>query len=197
MGPTVRELYPKSGHGAVFAPLADNFMQIPPRWYALTVHHQHERQAERLLRSQGFDTLVPVYRSRRQWSDRVKEIEAPLFSGYVFCRFDAQDRILVEDTPGVVQIVKFNGRPAPLHDWEIEEIRTMVRSGVRLSPWPYLKAGDRVLVERGPLRGLEGVLLREGTESRLGVGVELLQRSIAAEMDPTMVVPLRAAAKGV
>lgn len=166
------------------------------RWYALSVRHQHERQTERALRGQGWDTLVPTYRSQRQWSDRVKEIESPLFAGYVFCRFSLQDRARVEDTPGVAQIVKFNGQAAALEDREIEEIQTMIASGSRLSPWPYLRAGDRVQVVRGPLRGLEGTLLRDGGEARLVVSVEMLQRSIAAEVDPAMVVPLRALGRG-
>ncbi len=166
------------------------------QWYVLTVRHQHEFQTERVLRSQGWETLVPVYRSQRQWSDRVKQIELPLFAGYVFCRFALRDRVRVEDTPGVAQIVKFNGLAAPISDHEIAEIQAITASGARLSPWPYLRAGDRVRVERGPLRGMEGTLLREGADSRLIVTVELLQRSIAAEVDPSMVVPLRAFAKG-
>jgi transcription antitermination factor NusG len=137
-----------------------------------------------------------MYRSRRQWSDRVKETESPLFSGYVFCRFPLEERVRVEDTPGVAQIVKFNGLAASLADGEIDEIRRLVAAKVGLSPWPYLRAGDRVRVERGPLRGLEGTLLRDGGEARLVVSVELLQRSIAAEVDPEMVVPLRVLAQG-
>jgi transcription antitermination factor NusG len=162
----------------------------------LTVRHQHERQVERLLRVQGWETLLPVYHAQRQWSDRVKQIELPLFSGYVFCRFAMSDRMRIEDTPGVAQIVKFNGLAAPLQDREIAEIEALAASGARLSPWPYLKTGDRVRVEKGPLRGLEGTLLRDAGEARLVVSVELLQRSIAAEVDPSMVVPLRALAKG-
>ena len=201
MGPTVRELYPKSGNGAAFASVATTLMTTIPCWYALTVRHQHERQVERLLRMQGWETLLPVYRTRRQWSDRMKEVEAPLFSGYVFCRFALREKPRVEDTPGVARIVKFRGVAAPIDDREIDDIRAMAQSGARLSPWPYLKAGDRVRVERGPLRGLEGILLRQGSEARLVVGVDLLQRSIAAEVDPAMVVPvrvvpLRALAKG-
>lgn len=75
------------------------------KWYALTVPYQHERQAEKALQSQGLETLVPVYRSRRQWSDRVKDVEMPLFAGYVLCHFGLRDRIQVLDTPGVARIV--------------------------------------------------------------------------------------------
>lgn len=192
MGPTVRELCPDADcQGDWTGGDANNCMTAEARWYALTVRHQHERQVGRLLESLGWEALVPVYRSRRQWSDRVKEIEAPLFAGYVFCRFPATDRIRVEDTPGVVQIVKFNGRPAPLGSDDITRIQAMLAAGVALRPWPYLRAGDRVRVERGPLRGLEGTLLRDGSGARLVIGVELLQRAIAAEVDPYAVVPVR------
>jgi transcription antitermination factor NusG len=198
----MRELCPKSDAGAdseVMLDMAnDNIcMTVPPsaaRWYALTVRHQHERQTERLLRTLGWETLSPVYKCKRQWSDRVKEVELPLFAGYVFCRFSVNDRVRVEDTPGVAQIVKFNGRAAEIEAAEIERIQAMLVVKVRLTPWPYLKAGDRVRVERGPLRGLEGTLLRDGDAARLVVSVEMLQRSIAAEVDPDSVVPIRARA---
>jgi transcription antitermination factor NusG len=200
MGPTVRELCPKSDIAANSAAGRDNVcITLPPqeaKWYALTVRHQHERQTERLLNSLGWETLAPTYRSKRQWSDRVKEIEQPLFAGYVFCRFSLKDRIRIEDTPGVAQVVKFNGQAAEIEVLEIERIQTMLASKVRLSPWPYLKAGDRVRVERGPLRGLEGTLLRNGDATRLVVSVEMLQRSIAAEVDPDAVIPIRTRAAG-
>ncbi len=64
-------------------------------------------------------------------------------------------------------------------------------SKLPLAPWPHLQPGDRVAVERGPLRGVEGVLLREKNSLCLIVGVEILQRSIAVELDPDMIVPLR------
>lgn len=201
MGPTLRELCPETGFGAGFCMTDANIRMTSVdrgvRWYALHVRHQHERQIEKLLRFQGWDTLAPMYRSQRQWSDRVKEIELPIFSGYVFCQFSREQSRQVEDTPGVLQIVKFLGHPAAIEEREIAGIRAMVASKVRLTPWPYLKIGDRVRVDRGPLRGLEGTLLRGSEGARLVVGVELLQRSIAAEVDPEMVTPLRALAAGV
>lgn len=201
MGPTVRELCPNTGFGASFGVTgADNRMTNVGhgvRWYALHVRHQHERQIEKLLRYQGWATLAPMYRSQRQWSDRVKEIELPIFAGYIFCQFAPEERARVEDTPGILQVVKFLGQPAAIEEHEIAGIQAMVASKVQLTPWPYLKVGDRVRVERGPLRGLEGTLLRGSEGSRLVVGVEMLQRSIAAEVDPEMVTPLRARAAGV
>ncbi|MBZ5632732.1 MAG: M48 family metalloprotease [Acidobacteriia bacterium] len=122
------------------------------RWYALTVPYQHERQTEKALQSKGLETLVPLYRSRRQWSDRVKDVDLPLFAGYVPCHFDLSDRIQVLDTPGVAKIVGFGGAPAALEDSEMAAIQRVVAAKLPLAPWPYLKAGDRVRVEHGPLR---------------------------------------------
>lgn len=161
------------------------------KWFALTVRHQHERRTGQALASQGWETLVPLYRSRRQWSDRVKDVELPLFAGYVLCRFPLVQRAHIEDTPGVARIVAFGGAPAPLADQEIAAIRQLLGTRLALSPWPFLRAGDRVRVERGPLKGTAGLLLRVKDSFRLVVGVELLQRSIAVEVDPDMVVPER------
>lgn len=161
------------------------------RWYALRVRHQHERPAERILRHKGWETLAPFYRTRRTWSDRTTELEFPLFAGYVFCRFHPVDKAGVLNTPGVARIVGFGGAPAPVEEREIEDIRRVACSGLPVRPWPYLKAGDRVRLERGPLRGLEGTLLTEKRSLRLVVSVELLQRSLAVELDPDAVSPLR------
>ena len=86
MGPTLRELCPD-------AP-----------WYALTVRHQHEWQVERLLQSQGWETFVPSYTVKRQWTDRTKEIVLPLFAGYIFCRFSASEKTRGLATPGVANV---------------------------------------------------------------------------------------------
>jgi transcription antitermination factor NusG len=122
------------------------------KWYALAVRYQHERQTEKALRSKGLETLLPLYRSRRQWSDRLKEIELPLFAGYVLCRFDLNRRIQVLNTPGVFKMVGFGSTVVALEDSEIAGIQQAVASKLPVGPWPYLKAGDRVRVAYGPVR---------------------------------------------
>ena len=171
---------------------SDNQMPGHSRWYALSVKHQHERAAEIALGWKGFEALAPTYRARRQWSDRSKNLDLPLFSGYVFCRFDFDERIRVLDTPGVARIVGFGNGPAPVADEEIAAIKMVVASGLVVRPWPHLKPGDRVRIEDGPLRGVEGILLKEKESLRLVLSVELLQRSIAVELEPESIVPLRA-----
>lgn len=161
------------------------------QWFALTVKYQHERRVEGALRATGVDTFLPLYRARRQWSDRVRDLDAPVFPGYVFGRFAVRDRVRIVSTPGVARIVGFAGLPAPVTEQEIDGVRVALASKLRLGPWPcLLKAGDRVRIERGPLRGIEGTLLREGSCLRLVLGVELLQRSLAVEIDPEMIGPI-------
>jgi transcription antitermination factor NusG len=162
------------------------------KWYALTVRYQHERQIEKALQSKGLETLVPMYRSRRRWSDRVKDVDLPLFAGYVLCHFNFTERIPVLDTPGVDKIVGFGGTPVALEDREIHDIRQLLALNVPLAPWPFLKPGDRVRVERGPMAGLEGTMLRTKDSLRLVISVQLLQRAIAVELDREAIVPRKA-----
>jgi transcription antitermination factor NusG len=158
-------------------------------WHVLAVKHQHERAIQMGLAAKGFEAFSPTYRARRQWSDRVKTMELPLFPGYVFCRFAPADKIRVLDTPAVSRVVQFGGTLAAVPDVEIEAIRSVVASKLPVRPWLHLKPGDRVRIERGPLRGVVGVLLREKDDLELVVSIEILQRSVAVRIDAAAVVP--------
>ena len=160
-------------------------------WFALRVLSNRERVVHLHLHARGFEEFAPCYRQQRQWFDRVKSIETPLFPGYVFCRLNPQDRLPVLSVPGVVGLVGFGKIPCPIPDHEMARVRALVDSGFLVSPCPFLKVGDLVLIERGPLAGLEGLLLREKGKFRIVVSVTLLQRSISAEIDRAWVRPLR------
>jgi transcription antitermination factor NusG len=162
------------------------------RWYAVQVRHQHEKAVARALAHGGFETFLPLYRCRRQWSDRVKVLELPLFASYVFARFPLEWRVHVLRTPGVRSIVSFNRQPAPVREEEIRYLRTVVESGAPIEPWPFLREGQRVRIERGPLSGVEGILLRFKGAWRVVVGVEILSRAVAAEVDRETVRPCAA-----
>jgi transcription antitermination factor NusG len=136
-----------------------------------------------MLRGKGYDPFLPSYRVKRHWSDRVKETELPLFPGYVFCRLDSQNRLPVLTATGVVGIVGIGKTPAPIEEREIEAIRAVIRSGLAARPWPFIHQGDKVRVEHGPLRGVEGVVTSADDGERLVVSVTLLQRSVAVEMN--------------
>ncbi len=125
-------------------------------WYALVVKHNHERAAAAGLEYKGLEVFVPLYRARRRWTDRVKELELPLFGGYVFCRFREAERALVLTTPGVNSLVGFGNGPAPVAEDEIKSVRALLASGLPVMPWAYPQPGDRVRIEAGPLSGAAG-----------------------------------------
>jgi transcription antitermination factor NusG len=147
-----------------------------------------------LLRGKGYEPFLPVYKRRRQWSDRIKELELPLFPGYLLCRFNPVARLPILVTPGVIQVVGIRKEPTPVDDAEIAAIQAAVRSGLPREPWPFLHVGQRVRVESGPLSGLEGILLDLKGRHRVVLSVSLLQRSVAVEVDDAWVIPINSAA---
>jgi transcription antitermination factor NusG len=152
-------------------------------WFALQVRSQYERGVAERLSGTGYELFLPLYKCRRQWSDRIKEVDAALFPGYLFCRFDPLDRLPILRTPGVIQIVSSNHVPIPLNDVEISAIQTLVAAGVQNQPWPFLAVGDQVQISSGPLSGLVGTLIAFKGKHRLVISITLLQRSVATEID--------------
>ena len=156
-------------------------------WYALQVRTRHESGVANYLVGQGYEAFLPLYKCRKRWSDRVKEVQTPLFSGYLFCRFDPQDRLPIMKTPGVMQIVGVNRVPVPVDEAEISAIQALVASGIPNQPWPFLQVGERVRIESGSLCGLEGILMDFKGTQRLVLSITLLQRSVSVEIDSAFV----------
>jgi transcription antitermination factor NusG len=118
-------------------------------------------------------------------------VDLPLIPGYVFCRFDPANRLPVMTTPGLVQIVSMGRTPQPVDDGEMNSLITAVEAGVHLQLWPFLKIGQHVSIEEGPLRSLEGILISTKGSDQLILSISLLQRSIAVAVDRRSVRPLR------
>ncbi|HXN73366.1 MAG TPA: UpxY family transcription antiterminator [Candidatus Acidoferrales bacterium] len=156
-------------------------------WFALQVRTRHESGVANYLVGQGYESFLPLYKCRKRWSDRVKEVQTPLFPGYLFCRFDPQDRLPIMKTPGVMQIVGVNRVPIPVDEVEISAIQTLVASGIPNQPWPFLQVGERVRIESGSLSGLEGILMDFKGTQRLVLSITLLQRSVSVEIDSAFV----------
>jgi transcription antitermination factor NusG len=165
-------------------------------WYALRVRPRHEQTSAACLDSRGLEQLAPTYRTLRRWSDRYKQVDLPLFPGYVFCRFAPDRKLSVVTAPGVLSIVSFGRTEVPIDDEDIAGIQSLIRSGLPVGPWPYLRAGDRIRIESGCLEGVCGTLVREKDTCRVVVSVEILQRSVAVEIArdrirPEMIGPVR------
>lgn len=159
-------------------------------WFALQIRSRWEGTTAGLLRGKGLETFLPTYTTKRKWSDRFKVVEAPLFPGYVFCRFDVHDRLPVLITPGVISVVGRGKTPIAVDEKEILSIQVAIGSGIQLEPWPYVEIGERVRVKDDVLDGMEGILTNFKGSDRVVISVTLLRRSVALEIDRSRITPL-------
>jgi transcription antitermination factor NusG len=159
------------------------------RWFAAYTSPRHEKKVSQQMARRGIQNFLPLYKSIRRWKDRRKELELPIFPGYLFVRMALRERVSVLQVPGVVQLVSFQGRPAPLPDSEIEMLQRQVAQDGRLQPHPFLTVGRRVRVTNGPMTGMEGILARKKDTLRVVLSIELIQRAVAVEVDLTDIEP--------
>ncbi len=163
-------------------------------WLAVQVAPQHEQKVGKLLESRGFEQFLPTYKSRRQWSDRTKIINEPLFPGYIFCRSSRSRTPAICAIGAVNKIVSFGGKPCAIPDEEIEILRKMAGTGIDPRPSPYLNTGQRVrIIQEGLLYGIVGILTKVKNGTRLVVSVELIAKSISIEVDVRDVAPVNVA----
>ena len=167
------------------------------RWFALQVRTRWESSTATLLSGKGYATLLPTYNTKKLSRGKLKEVTAPLFPGYVFCNFNAQDRLPVLVTPGVVGVVGIGRVPQPVEESEIEALQRATSVGVPVEPWPYLEVGQRVRLENAPWMGVQGILINFKGSRRLVLSVSLLRRSVALEVDRSMVCPVPSMNKSV
>jgi transcription antitermination factor NusG len=160
-----------------------------PSWYAVRVRGGREKLCANALRGKGFEEFLPLSVEQRRWSDRMRQVETPLFPGYVFCRFSPAARLPILTIPSVVEIVGTNKTPTPIDEKEILDIKAVVRAGMKAEPHPYLTVGQTVTVHNGPIRGVSGILVKEKKNDRLIVSLRLLQRAVAIEVDRRWVAP--------
>ena len=154
-----------------------------PSWYALYTCARHEKRVVQQIERRRLSCFLPLYRSVRRWKDRRKELELALFPGYVFVHMSLSNKLRVLEVPGVVRLVSFNGQPAALPADEIEALRIRLSGSAKIEPHPYLRAGRKVRVRSGPFQGLEGVIVRRKDRCRLIFSIDLIQRSLAIELD--------------
>ena len=179
-------------NGFGLPPVLQNLQEpsLNVRWFAVRVKSNYERITAQHFRHRGYQEFVPTYTVRNRWSDRVKAIEKPLFPGYVFCNFSPSVRLPILTTPGVLHIVGVGKEPIPIDRMEMEAVWATTQSGLALRPWPFLQVGNKVMVERGPLAGVHGMVTQLKGACRLVVSISLLQRSIAAEIEREWIRPI-------
>ncbi|HTW31713.1 MAG TPA: UpxY family transcription antiterminator [Candidatus Sulfotelmatobacter sp.] len=156
--------------------------ELEPRWYAVYTHARHEKKISEQLSQKSIEQFLPLYETVHRWKDRRVRLQLPLFPSYVFVRIALLDQPRVLETPGVVRLVSFSGKPVPLPDLEISALRQGLSSGLRAEPLAYTALGRRVRVKSGPLCGLTGKLVRRKENYRIVIAIESINRSILCEV---------------
>ena len=166
-----------------------------PRWYAVHTRSNFEKRIASELLAKKIENYLPLIREVHQWKDRKKLVELPVFPGYVFVRFadSSKKRLEILKTAGTVRILGQGERIEAVPDPEIESIQHLLKSNVPCFAHPFLREGAWVRVKRGPLKDLEGLLVRMKSNTRLVLSVTLLSQSVATEIDVSDVEVLRRA----
>ena len=165
----------------------------PALWYCIHTRSRHEEVVFQRLEDKRIPSFLPKLEVWSRRKDRRKKIEKALFPGYVFVHevLNPHHRLEILKTPGVVKILGNEEGPLAVPDIQIESIQTILGGKSSVSPFPYLQEGQMVRVVEGPLKGCEGFLLKitEGKE-KLVISVDLLQRSVAVEIDGASLEPV-------
>ena len=163
-----------------------------PHWYAVYTRSRHEQRAFDRLSANDVEVFLPMVESMRQWSDRRKRIQVPLFSGYLFVRihWSLNIRLRVLKIPGVVRVIGDYENPAPIPEVQILAIQRFIAHDIRLDPYPYIRVGQRVEIRRGSLKGLQGILMRKKGYYRFVISVDLIQQSASVEVNAEDLLPI-------
>lgn len=152
-------------------------------WFALWTRSRHEQVVREQLERKQIETFLPTITRWSRWKDRRKKIAWPLFPGYCFARFDTAQRLGILRCTGVVNIVSFDGEPAPIASAELENIRRLVDTKLQYDPCPLIHEGMLVEVVHGALKGVVGRLVRKGAHARLVLSVDLIGQAVSVEVD--------------
>jgi transcription antitermination factor NusG len=168
-------------------------MHCAPCWYAVQTRSRFEKAVAAQLSAKSVENYLPAFEEVHRWKDRRKVVELPAFPGYVFARFSDAGavRLQILKTSGAVRILGRGEVLEPVPDHEIASVRLLLQSNAGCAPHPFVSEGSWVRVRRGPLKDLEGLLVRVKSHSRLVVAIELLSQAVATEVDFSDIEPAR------
>ncbi len=175
--------------GPAFAAITDSAAET---WFAVHTYAKHEKVVAQETRDLGITTFLPTIKQVRQWSDRRKVIESPLFSCYVFVKIvpDNRERLKVLRVNGVIRFIGPHGMGVPIPDEQIDAVRLLTEEQLPMCSHPFLKIGQRVRVRSGALAGVEGILTGRSGERTLVVSLDAIQRSLSLRIEGYDVEPV-------
>jgi transcription antitermination factor NusG len=164
------------------------------RWYACYTRARHEKRVDMQLRRTGLESYLPLVSREMQWKDRRKTVEWPLFPSYVFGKFPLVESHRVLSIPGVASIVRVNGRPVPIPEAELENVRLFARAlrGADEQPEqrPWLEKGQWVEVMDGPFAGVCGIVVDQRGRRRVVIGVQAIGQALEVNIPTATLRPI-------
>ena len=154
------------------------------KWIAVYTKSRHEQIVINELSKKDIESFCPMFKERRQWSDRKKWVHFPLFRSYVFARIHLKENIFVLQTIGVNKIVKFQNKISIIPDQVINDIKNIVDGGYKIQQVDYFIKGDEVSVVSGPLKGVNGIIQDLKGDSKLIMKVEAIRQAFSIEISP-------------
>jgi len=165
--------------------------ELPRLWYAVCTRPRFEKKTRLFLEKEEIPNWLPLQRSQRQWSDRKKMVDAPVFNSYIFVHITENEFFRTLNTYGVSRFVYYNGRPAVVPDRDIDFLRRVFDEGYEVEARPVaFQAGMRVRITRGAFAGREGILVAEGNRQRFRVDLKQIGQSILFDFTPDAMEPI-------
>ena len=159
-------------------------------WFALYTKSRSEFKAAEQISAQEVEYYLPTVVKYRQWSDRKKKITEPLIRGYIFVYANEKERILSLEQNAVVRCLTERGRPAKIPDWQIENLKNMLRTEADFLIAEGLVPGTKVKIKEGPFEDVIGVVQEVNGGRTLAVSIDLLNRSVIAYLPKESVLEI-------
>lgn len=167
-----------------------NNNNLTPNWYVIYTYPRAERKVNNKIKELGIETFLPLHMVVRQWKDRKKKLELPLFPNYVFINSIANRRYNVFQVNGVVKFVSFEGKPAIIPEAKIKALKKILKGEVEISNNNFYEKGMKVKIRQGKFFGSEGVLIRRNGKTRLMVQIEALNTCVSVDISTNDVEPI-------
>lgn len=161
-------------------------METNKKWYVVYTYPNRERKINGELNKRKIATFFPTQKVIRQWSDRKKTLEIPLWSNYVFVNVSSKEMWTILMLDGVVRFVSFEGKPAVVGDTEIDAIKKLISGGNVISNEHFCLKGDKVQVKSGPLSGLVGKVANQKGKTRFYVELETVHQILSVDIEASL-----------
>ena len=166
--------------------------ELKTNWYAVYTRPRFEKQVLKGLVDQGIEGYLPLIKTMRQWSDRKKMVEVPLFSSYVFVHINRSSYDQVLQTHGVVKYITFEGKAATIPSDQIDNLKIIIDSNEKVeTTWKFKRKGDQVIVTAGSLKGLKGELITEGNRKKVLVRIQGIDQNLTVEVHSSLIEAIR------